>query len=301
MESRKRKFPQFGLERRVRARADPESDVEDEASDISSHEDENHQSEPETGSDQSDSEGFEEDESENEEAAPSVDASKISFGALARAQASLPSVKGQKQDEQSTGRGTDAREDRDSRGSKSKKLEERQHRAHKHAPTEMSAKRPVSRKREIVPVKKVQARDPRFDPLSGRLDEARATKAYAFLDEYRDDEMRQLRGEIKKAKDPRAKEELQRRLMSMESRKKAREQKERERELVEEHRRREKELVKEGKKPFYLKKSEQKKRLLMDKFSSMSGKQVEKAIEKKRKKVAGKEKKAMPFGRRGAE
>jgi hypothetical protein len=59
MESRKRKFPQLGLERRVRARADPESDVEDEASDISSHEDENHQSEPETGSDQSDSEGFE--------------------------------------------------------------------------------------------------------------------------------------------------------------------------------------------------------------------------------------------------
>ena len=65
--------------------------------------------------------------------------------------------------------------------------------------------------------------------------------------------------------------------------------------------RKEKELVKQGKKPFFLKKSEQKKLLLMDKYAGMSKSQVDKAIEKKRKKVAGKEKKQLPYARRAME
>lgn len=182
-------------------------------------------------------------------------------------------------------------------------------RSSKHAPMEISSKRPVSRKREIIPVKKLTVRDPRFDPLvAGRsasgngsqVEEDRARKAYSFLEEYREDEMRKLKAAVRKARTPAEKEELQRALMSMESRKKSRETRDRERAVMEEHRRREKELVKEGKKarPFYLKKSEQKKRMLLDQFSSMSERQREKAIEKKRKKVAGKEKKTLPMERR---
>lgn len=188
-------------------------------------------------------------------------------------------------------------------------------RSSKHAPMEMSSKRPVSRKREILPAKKLQARDPRFDPLvtarssssagagssnGVQASEDRARRAYAFLDDYRDDEIRQLKAAIKKTKNPTDKEKLQRAVMSMESRKRAREQKDRERAVVEEHRHREKELVKEGKKarPFYLKKSEQRKKLLVDQFAGMSERQREKAIEKKRKKVAGKEKKELPLERR---
>lgn len=182
-------------------------------------------------------------------------------------------------------------------------------RSSKHAPMEVSSKRPVSRKREIIPVKKIQARDPRFDPLitsrsgaghNSKVDEDHARKAYAFLDEYRDDEVRQLKAAVKNAHTPAEKEKLQRTVMSLESRKKARDKKDRERALVEEHRRREKELVKEGKKakPFYLKKAEQKKQLLVNQFTDMSARQRDKAIEKKRKKVAGKEKKAMPMERR---
>ncbi|CRJ91088.1 hypothetical protein BN1723_017029 [Verticillium longisporum] len=45
-----------------------------------------------------------------------------------------------------------------------------------------------------------------------------------------------------------------------------------------------------GKQPFYLKKSEQKKRLLTEQFKGMKKKQVNKVIERKRKKVAAKEK-----------
>lgn len=197
----------------------------------------------------------------------------------------------------------------------SSKKEKPPSRSSKHAPMEMTSKRPVSRKREIIPVKKMQARDPRFDPMvtarssagvggghhhSADVSEDRARRAYAFLDEYRDDEMQQLKAAIKKAKNPADKEKLQRALMSMASRKRAREQKDREKAVVEEHRRRERELVREGKKakPFYLKKSEQRKRLLVGQFTGMSEKQREKAIEKKRKKVAAKEKKELPTERR---
>lgn len=182
-------------------------------------------------------------------------------------------------------------------------------RSSKHAPQEVSSKRPVSRKREIIPVKKIQYRDPRFDPavtgasVKTKADEDHVRRAYAFLDEYREDELRKLKGAIKKAKTPAEKEQLQRAYMSMESRKKARDRKDKERAVVEEHRRREKELVKEGIKsrPFYLKKAEQKKQLLTEQFSALSEKQREKAIEKKRKKIAGKEKKAMPMERRARE
>ncbi len=171
----------------------------------------------------------------------------------------------------------------------------------------MTSKRAVSRKREVVAVPKVQARDPRFAPLGAsasglsKMEELKAEKAYAFLNEYRDDEMRQLRAAIKKTKDPTQKEKLQRALMSMESRKKDRERREREQAVMDEHRKQEKELVKQGKKPFYLKKSEQKKRVLMDKFASMKKGQVDKAIERRRKKMAGKEKKELPMTRRGFE
>lgn len=180
-------------------------------------------------------------------------------------------------------------------------------RTSKHAPVEMTSKKPVSRKRDFIEVHKPQARDPRFGPLgaghgySAPIDEAKLRKAYSFLDDYQEDEMRQLREAIKKTKDPQEKEKLSRALMSMESKKKARLRKDKERQLLEEHRKQEKELVKQGKQPFYLKKSEQKKRLLVDQFAHMKKGQVDKAIERKRKKVAGKEKKALPMARRTAE
>jgi ribosomal RNA-processing protein 36 len=159
----------------------------------------------------------------------------------------------------------------------------------------MTSKRPVSRHREIIADTKRKHRDPRFDPLIGGrgADDAKVKKAYSFLDEYRDSEMADLRVQIKKTKDAGRKEELKRQLMSMESKRKARKRKEDEERLIKEHRQKEKALVAQGKQPFYLKKSEQKKQMLVDRFSSMSKGQVDKAIERRRKKVASKEKKEL--------
>jgi ribosomal RNA-processing protein 36 len=165
----------------------------------------------------------------------------------------------------------------------------------------MSSKKAVSRKREVVPVAKREYRDPRFEPTTGPVDQSKVHKAYSFLDDYREDEMKELKNAIKAAKDEDSKEKLKRELMSMESRKKAQVRKNKEQEILDRHRKEEKEAVKQGKKPFYLKKTEQKKRVLLDQYGELKGKQLDRVIERRRKKVEGKEKKRMPFARRGVE
>lgn len=224
-----------------------------------------------------------------------LDTSSVSFGALAKAQASMPPQNRRKGRVESDSEEEDS-SDQDLHSSKKGKRAALAKRTSKHAPTEMSSKRPVSRKREFETTTKLEARDPRFDPAitsSAGFDESKAKKAYAFLDEYRASEMSALRAAIKKTKNPEEKERLQRQLMSMDSKKKAQDKKDRERRILEDHRREEKELVKQGKKPFYLKKSEQKKRLLTEQFQSMKKRQVDKSIERRRKKLASREKREL--------
>ena len=174
-------------------------------------------------------------------------------------------------------------------------------RSSKHAPTEMSSKKAVSRKREVVPVPKRDYRDPRFESTTGIVDQSKVRNAYSFLDDYREDEMKELKSAVKMAKDEESKEKLKKALMSMESRKKAQIRKDKEQEILEKHRKEEKGAVRQGKKPFYLKKAEQKKRVLLDQYGDLKGKQLDRVIERRRKKVEGKEKRRMPFARRGVE
>ena len=111
--------------------------------------------------------------------------------------------------------------------------------------------------------------------------------------------MAELKSAIRKTKDLDAKEKLKRALLSMESRKKAQQFKEQEQEVLRQHRKEEKAKVEQGKKPFYLKKTDQKKMALMKRFEGMKGKQVDKVIERRRKKQAAKERKSLPEARRG--
>ena len=111
--------------------------------------------------------------------------------------------------------------------------------------------------------------------------------------------MHELKSAIRKTKDPEEKEKMKRVLLSMESRKKSEKLKEQEQEILRTHRKEEKVKIEQGKKPFYLKKSDQKKIALVKRFEGMKGKQVDKVIERRRKKQAAKEKRAMPDARRG--
>ncbi|KAF2280384.1 DUF947-domain-containing protein [Westerdykella ornata] len=176
-------------------------------------------------------------------------------------------------------------------------------RSSKHAPAVQSSKRAVTRRRTVVEVKKPTFRDPRFDnAVAGtKPDDNTLKHRYGFLEDYKESEMAELRAAIKKTKNEDDKEKLKRKLLSMESQKKAREAKEKQQQILSEHKKRERELIKQGKQPFYLKKSEQKKLALIDRFQNMKAKQRDKVIERRRKKVASKERKNMPAARRTTE
>ncbi|KAH4007831.1 rRNA biogenesis protein RRP36 [Parastagonospora nodorum] len=168
-------------------------------------------------------------------------------------------------------------------------------RSSKHAPMVQSSKRMVSRKRKVVDVKKPVFRDPRFDNMGGAApDDNTLGNRYSFLNDYRASEIAELRRTIKKSKNEGEKERLKKQLLSMESQQKARENKEKHQEVIREHKKKEKELVKQGKQPFFLKKSEQKKLALIDRFQNMKSKQLDKVIERRRKKVTSKERRNMP-------
>ncbi|EFX01417.1 pre-rRNA processing protein [Grosmannia clavigera kw1407] len=238
-----------------------------------------------------------------------------------------------------------ADEDKETAAEKGKVKQRAAPRTSKHAPAEVTSRFAVKRGRnwlsgdatiagvDVRPAE-MRSRDPRFllASMSGpasRKDTLRARRNYAFLDEYRDGEMQQLRETlttaeraVKSVRKSAAKrgrsggslppqqqqrleaaeaaaEELKRKLASMEARKRDRQAKDREQDVLEEHKKRERELVRQGKKPFFLKRSEQRKQLLVDQFSSMSEQQVDKAMDRRRKKVASRERREMPLVRRG--
>ena len=171
-------------------------------------------------------------------------------------------------------------------------------RTSKHAPAELSSKKAVSRKREIVTVKRREIRDPRFEALSGPLNEEKVRKNYSFLADYEASEMKNLKDTIRTTHDAATLETLKRALLSMESRQKTQQTKDLQQEIIREHRKKERDLIKQGKKPFYLKQGEQKKLALVKRFEAIGEKKAAKVIERRRKKKAVKERKTMPNGRR---
>ncbi|KAG9204848.1 rRNA biogenesis protein rrp36 [Epicoccum nigrum] len=174
-------------------------------------------------------------------------------------------------------------------------------RSSKHAPAVQSSKRMVSRKRQVVEVKKPVFRDPRFENIGGpRPDENTLTKRYSFLNDYKQSEIADLKKAIKKSRNGDEKEQMRKQLESMESQMKAQQRKDELQAVKQQHKQKEKELIKDGKNPFYLKKSEQKKLALIDRFQNMKSKQRDRTIERRRKKVTSKERRNMPMERRTA-
>ncbi|KAJ5302162.1 hypothetical protein PENANT_c008G03841 [Penicillium antarcticum] len=330
------------LNRRVRARPDEEEDyseASDSDDDVSQQgigpDSDDIQSE---GSDESEDEGKNtpdsDSESDNEEPV-SDEASdsdngedfksslaNISFGALAKAQASMS--KNKRKDRQSsnqepTENATNTLDDiraklREARelkaSAQTRKEKEREakekKRASKHAPMEQSSKRAVTRRLTVIePGNAPKARDPRFDAAvmghSGAGKHPSGGKAYAFLDEYRASELKELKTQLSKTKNEEQKEALKRQIRSAQDRMRAAANKKRETDVQAEHKKREKQMIREGKKatPYYLKNSELKKQVLEKKFGEMGSRERGKALERRRRKMASKERKEMPWERRG--
>ena len=235
---------------------------------------------------------------------PADDPSALSFGALVRAQEDFGKGKRPLQEENYLNSTKRARVDESLHGvGRASEARTRKasppSRTSKHAPQALSSKHAVTRHRSVIDVPKVAPRDPRFDPLTGPLDDNRIKHNYDFLSSYRTSEISQLKSAIRASRTADEKEKLQKALRRMESKRQAEEAMEREQKVLREHRKQEKARVKDGKKPFYLKEGEIKKRAQVARFEGMGEKKREKVVERRRKKQAGKEKKKMPEWRSG--
>lgn len=163
------------------------------------------------------------------------------------------------------------------------------------APVEMSSKQPVSRFRQVVAPVRAKARDPRFDDAAGAYREAGFKQAYSWLAEKKQDELAELKAAAAKTKDPEKRSELRAAIARYRTESRQRSRVEREKGLVADWKKQERERVKAGKKPFFLKKADQKKLALADRFLELerSG-QLDKFLEKKRKRNAAKDHVKMP-------
>ncbi|KAK4047343.1 rRNA biogenesis protein rrp36 [Microbotryomycetes sp. JL221] len=177
------------------------------------------------------------------------------------------------------------------------------HRSNKHAqvPMEMSSKKPVSRHRQIAETKTIRARDPRFDSLSGGFKPDLFQNSYGFLKDKQTQELDELRKTANLARKNKLlpqeeKNQIETALTRMQSKQASRQAKERDDLALRNWKKQEQEKRQQGKKEFYLKDSDKKKLQLKAKFDDLAQdkKQLRKAIEKKRRKMAQKDKKSMP-------
>lgn len=244
------------------------------------------------------------DTSPEDEPEEHTDFKEISFGALAQAQAALGPVSRKRKLAEASASAEEIREK--SWKKDDRKPKEKPSRTSKHAPAIQSSRRAVSRRLEVFdPSPSLKSRDPRFDPLvqSSNADanaRSKANQNYSFLTSYQADEVLALKSQIKKSKTPDEAAALKRQVMSLESKLRRAEALNREKEILRNHKQGEREAIKSGVKerPYFLKKSDVKKEVLTQRFEGMSKKARDKAVERKRKRVKGKESRDMPWLRR---
>lgn len=127
-------------------------------------------------------------------------------------------------------------------------------RENKNRPREQSAKKMVTRFREVIPIKKKHLRDPRFDSLCGEFNEKAFKNSYSFLTEYRKNDLIQLQKQLRNEVDPKQIKKIKYLIQRLENqireeqRKKEKEAKERE------EKNQIKEAIKSGEKPVFKKK-----------------------------------------------
>ncbi|KAG9019401.1 hypothetical protein FRB90_002911 [Tulasnella sp. 427] len=185
----------------------------------------------------------------------------------------------------------------------------------KTAPAVETSKKPVSRFRHVVEVKKMEARDPRFSSLAGgEFDATKFASSYGFITDIQKDEAKKIRHTIRDIKktlpnalpntrqqEIRRIDELKKALNRTETSIKKARREAREREVLMQARKEEKEKRSEGKGEWYLKDSEKRKLLLQTRFADMEAeggqRKVKKFLEKKEKEIAQKEKKARPYAK----
>lgn len=244
------------------------------------------------------------------------DFSSLSFGALNSAQKVLSeqnektsSSGSRKQANHSrrTGR-DDAKDGKDEffEGKVLKRSTDKNAKRSKHAPAEASSKRRVSKVREIPGLKSAKDStlytDIRFDAAYGKADLNRVRKDYAFLDELRQKEIREMKSTLKNDKarrkmSHREVEEMEHQVKSLQSRLDTLKNRDLSNKIITTHKKEQMAKMRTGDQvnPYYLKKSEQRKMIQKAKFDTMRSSQREKVMERKRKRKLGQEFRQLEF------
>ncbi|AAW44672.2 hypothetical protein CNG02910 [Cryptococcus deneoformans JEC21] len=191
-------------------------------------------------------------------------------------------------------------------------------RGSKHAPAALSTKKQVSRKRQVIEVPKPERRDPRFSSVSaGHANADLHSKSYSFLPDLLRQEFSGLKEAVAAAKKAEKncpwaekpmrtaeRERLEVQMGQVRTKLVRTEKEAMEREVLAKAKKEEREKRTQGKAAWFMKKGEKKDLLLKARFETLEkqgGKTaVKKLVEKKRKKLASKEKKSRPFAK-GAE
>ncbi|KAI9996754.1 hypothetical protein PInf_000015 [Phytophthora infestans] len=172
-------------------------------------------------------------------------------------------------------------------------------RSNKNQPLELTSKRAVGRFRHVVEVKKRRVLDPRFEAQSGRLNEELFNKSYAFLDDYKQREMQELKQQLKKSKSAAKKEELKHEIVLRQQAMTEKKKQETIKSALTKRKREEREAVASGKGAFYLKRKDKKKLELQAKFQDLQETgRLSKFMAKKRKKNASKDHRWLPTQRK---
>lgn len=194
-------------------------------------------------------------------------------------------------------------EDEDSNYNNNGRKNSKKNQRHKHAPTEQSSKRRVSKIRKIDGLNDKRHGsslygDIRFEKSTGRAtDQSVVRRRYAFLDEYREKEISDLEGLLHDRKfvnklNDREREDMEGDLKSMKSKLQSIKNQDLEKNIIKEY----EDNMNEGNQTrFHLKKADKRKVIQKWKFDHMKARQREKVMERKRKKRLGKEFKQFEF------
>ncbi|XP_012496248.1 PREDICTED: ribosomal RNA processing protein 36 homolog [Propithecus coquereli] len=170
--------------------------------------------------------------------------------------------------------------------------------ADKHRPLEMSAKIQVPFLRQVVPICKKVARDPRFDDLSGEYNPEVFDKTYQFLDDIRAKEKQLVKKQLKKHRSGEEHEKLQQLLQRMEQQEMAQQERKRLQELHLVLKQERRAQAQHGHRPYFLKKSEQRQLALAEKFKELRRRRkLESFLNRKRRRNAGKDKRHLPLSK----
>lgn len=191
------------------------------------------------------------------------------------------------------------------------KVKDKKKRINKHAPMEVTSKRPVSRKRTVIESNTTSPRDPRFCSLSGSFSADHFQRTYGFIASARKTELSTLKENLKRARKMlrvspsemyAAREmevdRLERAVKRVENEVHLDERNKIERDAMRRVREEEKERRSKGKREWYLKKSKEKEVRVRARYEALAKKgstAVKKAIAKKQKKIGQREKRKLTF------